>query len=494
MPGPEPSPDQGVHFEAQARRNQSEESSLGATPRGTPPEIVSREILKAHPRDKMTPFSNYTEKPLLKAGGLIFLSLLLSSAIISRPQFLLPAAGAFGLMFLFVVKFETVFPALLILRSALDSFTEFGVEVGPMNFNLAAGLSIFLDLCGLAYLSGFVLRKRSLVTNRVVKAFGWWLISLLFWLWLSYHNFDFEGLGAAREWLRLFSILMIYVLSLELAAIRGYKYLVTCVILSQAIPISIAFYQLIVSGTGIRLQATFAHPNSFALYLILCIGLTFWKLKFSPKKAYWSLLLLLELFFLWNTFSIGGAISFAVFGTVLIIKETWKKTKYIIVLVMMFLLVLSGLVMSDLGKKRFREIEYTPSMREMLREEAVTNSLSWRIVNWKKLFQEWSQRPLLGYGLDTCGKMVSPWKNEAHNDYLRYLIELGIIGLTGYLLFIRIVGFRIWNTYKKDNGEKAYFDLVVFAIFLAWTIGAVWDNHITATAFQFYFWAILAAA
>jgi len=100
----------------------------------------------------------------------------------------------------------------------------------------------------------------------------------------------------------------------------------------------------------------------------------------------------------------------------------------------------------------------------------------------------------MGYGLDTCGKLVSPWKNEAHNDYIRYLVELGIIGLIPYLLLVRAIGVDIWKKYKGNKDEqKGYLALIVFAIFLSWTVGAIWDNHITATAFQFYFWAILAA-
>jgi O-antigen ligase len=402
--------------------------------------------------------------------------------------------GGFGLLVLFVVKFDIVFPMLLILRSALDSFTEIGFEMGPMTFNIPAGLSTFIDVAGICYFVGLLTAKKAIIFGRVAKGYALWLLVLFIWVWLAYLNFSQEGLVGVREWIRLFSIFVIYFLSLQLANLRGYKYLVTSVMLSLIIPLAAALYQISISTTTMRAHGTFVHPNAFALYLILAIGLTFWNLKFSNKKRSWFLLLVLELFVLWNTFSIGGAISFSVLGTVLIIKETWKKTRYIMILLMMFLLFLSGLVLSELGQKRFQEIEQTPRLREMIKEEIVTNSLSWRIVNWKKLFQEWLRRPLMGYGLDTCGKLVSPWRNEAHNDYIRYLVELGVIGLIGYLLFIRAIGVDLWNKYKGNTDEqKGYLALVVFAIYLSWAVGAVWDNHITATAFQFYFWAILAA-
>jgi O-antigen ligase len=442
----------------------------------------------------MNIFQSNIERALLRFGLPIFLALLISYAIVTKSHLLMPALGSLGLLVLFIMKFEIVFPFLLIFRSTLDSFAEIGFELGPITFNVPAGLSTFIDIAGLFYFLGLITAKKVVLFDRVAKSYGIWLLLLSIWVWLAYRNFGQEGLVGVREWVRLFSIFAIYFLSLQLANLKGYKYLVASVMLSLVVPLSMALYQTLFSATTMRVQGTFIHPNAFALYLILCIGLTFWTLKFSVRKKPWFLLLVLELFVLWNTFSIGGAISFSVFGIVLIIKETWKKTKYIFVIMMMFFLVLSGLVLSELGKERFQELEQTPRLQEMIKEEIVTNSLSWRIVNWKKLFQEWSRRPLMGYGLDTCGKLVSPWKNEAHNDYIRYLVELGIIGLIPYLLLVRAIGVDIWKKYKGNKDEqKGYLALIVFAIFLSWTVGAIWDNHMTATAFQFYFWAILAA-
>lgn len=434
------------------------------------------------------------DRTLLKSVTLIGVSLLLFFTIVTRSPYFFGLLGAFGVLVLFILRFDIVFPVLLILRSGLDSFTDFGVDIGPMNLNLAAGLSIFIDICGVIYFAGLLISKKPVPLNSVIKSFGWWLFSLLFWVWLSHHHFGFEGLGAVREWIRLFSILMIYVLSLQLARLKGYNYLVTCVMISQAIPLSVALYDIFLLGTESRIGATFSHPNTFALYLILCIGLTFWKIKFSAQKKAWFLLLALELFLLWNTFSIGGSISFGVFGTLLIIKESWKRTRYVIIIVAMFIILLAGLSFSDLGQRRFHEIEQTPTLHQIIKDEISTNSLSWRIVNWKNLLREWRDRPFLGYGLDTCLRFVNPWRNEAHNDYLRYLVEIGLLGLAGYLLFIRTIALHIWAKYRAPIADQEkYLVLVVFAIFLAWVAGALWDNHITATAFQFYFWALLAA-
>ena len=94
------------------------------------------------------------------------------------------------------------------------------------------------------------------------------------------------------------------------------------------------------------------------------------------------------------------------------------------------------------------------SLDNLLREERPTY---W--VNTLRLFAE---RPLFGSGLGTFGSLYPPLDGEsgpvflehAHNDYLEYLAELGLVGfslLLGGILLIGIKSFLVWRTRKQPE-------------------------------------------
>ena len=67
--------------------------------------------------------------------GLICFSILISWVIVSKTQYVLAASGIV-IIALFIIKFEVIFPLLLIARSSLDIFTDIGFYIGqPIVFD-----------------------------------------------------------------------------------------------------------------------------------------------------------------------------------------------------------------------------------------------------------------------------------------------------------------------------------------------------------------------
>jgi len=130
----------------------------------------------------------------------------------------------------------------------------------------------------------------------------------------------------------------------------------------------------------------------------------------------------------------------------------------------------------------------------IVNDEIVTNSFAWRIVNWKILFEKWTNKPFLGYGLNTS-RVINPWHmSAAHNDYLRFLVELGLIGFSIYLCFLARIGFLIRDRLRFcDNEEQRYLIMLVGIVYISWIIGSSVGNFIMALTFQFYFWSIIGA-
>jgi len=90
------------------------------------------------------------------------------------------ALAGLGLSLLFLVKFEIIFPLLLIARSSLDIFTDVGFYIGPLNFNVPSSVSIFIDVMGLLYLGMIYIREKISLFDNIAKAFLIWVLSALF--------------------------------------------------------------------------------------------------------------------------------------------------------------------------------------------------------------------------------------------------------------------------------------------------------------------------
>jgi len=396
---------------------------------------------------------------------------------------------------------QLVIPLLLVVRSSLDVFTDMGFYIGTLWINIPSITSLFLLIGGAFYIVFRLAAKKGLYLDRIGRTFLAYLTFLLFWVFIAYNNFGAAGLTGLREWIRLASLCMIYLLVYQLSAWIGYKKNINYIFWALLVPMTVAIYQVITSaGVNIfgvnRVFGTLAHPNYFSLFLTLFIGITLWKIRFSKARYLWIFLLLLELFILINTFSIGGFVMFLIMSFMLlcsILKETNRVALLFIVAV-----AIIGFLVSPAGHKRIdREILKFDAARYMTAKWDIAdeNSLSWRISNWYLLLKEYKNRPLLGYGLHTTGELVNPLRMEAHSDYLRFLVDTGLIGFILFISFLAILGRELRKRLRSLMAGKdvklSYLTLICFSVYCAWIIGSLTDNYITATGFQYYFWALL---
>jgi O-antigen ligase len=419
--------------------------------------------------------------------------------LVLQPIFTLASLITFVILTSFFVMPQAIIPLLLVVRSSLDIFSKVGFKVGPMLLNIPSLTSLLILCFGGAYIILNICIKKYMAIDRVGKAFFLWISTLLFWVFIAYNNFHIDGLAGLREWIRLASLFTIYALSYQLAQIMDYRNIIRYIFFALPVPLLLGLYQVITS-TGIkvdginRVSGTLAHPNSFALFLVLFIGLTLWKVISKKNKALWLLLLMTEMFVLINTFSIGGIAMFIIMCTVLIFR-TMKK-KYRIIGAVFVLSVIIGFSLHPAGQLRIAEISRTGDPLEAMKTGRISGegSFAWRILNWRMFFEEWKERPLLGYGLSTTTEMVSPMGNIPHNDYLRFMVETGLIGLLVFLWFLILLGKEIWKACCASNMVNPEFSnlaFIVFSIYMAWVAGSFADNFITATGFQYYFWALL---
>lgn len=409
---------------------------------------------------------------------------------------------ATGILFVLASKMEFLLPVLLSARSSLDIFHEVSFSFSWVSkVNPASMLALFIITGGLIYILAYI-RKRKLHLDTISKMLVFWQASLLFWAVLAPFNVPHSGSVVIREWVRSFTILIVYFLVFNYVTRENYRRYVRYLFISLVAPMTIGFYQIVTkSAVADRVYGTLPGSNAFGLYLVLFINLTLWRYLASKRKIFWGLLLALELILLLRTFSMASImlLFFSIFLWLLRVRKSiW----------VMLAIVLVFTAFPYIRTRIYNRVEGKISRLEAVLEGSKEERrIGKRFVIWYGLIDKWKERPLLGYGLSTVAmvnptlvfpgkiyplgypKDVHPVPAAAHNDYLRYLVELGVIGLPLYLFFLTMVGRRLLAIYKlAKTDETRNLAYAVFVVFVAYIIGSSVQNYAGATAFHFYFW------
>lgn len=433
----------------------------------------------------------------------------------AKPLYLGLALGAVVVLVYFFADFERAVIGLLILRSSLDVF--FAQQ-------LPSVFAIGVDTLTLLYVTVLLL------TGKIVRTDGfWWFFAgwvMLQGLWVILLRLGGLGLDASylpisiREWIRLFSWLMIYLLVMQLKDKLPAEKIISRLFLSLIPPLSVALMQMFLpsllpailsastSGDEIgslpsevsRIKGTLGHPNGFATYLLLFIGLTWWKLNWGQRRWPWLLLLGLLAFFYVSTKALFSLIMLATFVVVLIAPKL--NLLNLIGGVFMLAVVIGLFASTEFGQQRLGSIANTPLLnpnmdisRAVLLSEGDSNSFNWRLAQWTFLLQAWQRSPIFGNGLATSS-YLSVLHNYAHNDYVRALAEEGIVGIVAFVTFLGVQAARLVQLLRYAPRGSAQQDLcsILLAILLAVLVAMCTENIWSHTTLFFYWWTLLGVA
>jgi O-antigen ligase len=408
----------------------------------------------------------------------------------------------------FFKNFELSVVGLLIIRSALDPFTEKG---------LTGAFAVGLSGLTLIYTIACLLSKKKVQVDSFFCFFALWIALQGLWVILL----PLGGLGfggehlpdAVREWIRMFSWLMAYLLTLQLKERLSPEKFIGYLFLALAIPIGVAFLQLLVpdrllptflainrNQESLRINGTLGVANTFATFLVFFIGLTCWKLNNTQKRLPWIFLLIVLVFFLVNTKTLVGITMLLVLIPTLVIPRI--SIANLIGSTLLIVLMFGIFFSTDFGQERLASIAQTPLLnpdidvsRAVLLSAQDSNSFNWRVAQWTALLNHWKFSQVLGYGLQMTN-YLGPMFAWAHNDYVRVLVEEGIVGFT---LFLLLLGTQLLRFFKliispfTAKSQKS-FCLVLFANMLAIMVGMLTENIWSHTALFFYWFSMSAIA
>lgn len=294
------------------------------------------------------------------------------------------------------------------------------------SLNLSAVIALLFILLAFGLL---LRRRRSLLPTALV---GLWLC-----IWVAIAvNTSGASTETLREGVREVSVIALAVIVYNA---RGAVTVPIATRLVQFVgfaPATLALYQL-ATHTGmdvahnLRAHGTFAHPNSAAMFFAIAATASLWRYLDAGRHRSDALLITLFAAALIATFSIDGLITLVAmltaFGALrpgsLRVKLGPCAIAGVVVLVFFA---------TPLGAQRVAS-ESSTSLAAAERGET-TSTLDTRLYRWKTLLPEWERSPLFGRGLGTTTTAESTSTNRLnfllpHNEYIRYLVETGIVGL-----------------------------------------------------------------
>lgn len=432
------------------------------------------------------------QKPLfwIFIAGMSVFGITLS--LISGISFLLPLAAILGILglVLFLENPLLLLCLLIVVRMSLDYSSEyFSVTL----FDITLTLSQLLGI-GIAFFGLFILALK----REMVPRFPLIAPFLILFLWgsatLAYSIASRETLA---ELLRFFDLFTLGFLAYAAVEKTGdFKKLLLAFFVSGILPIAFALYQFAFSlgfqddAISIpRIFGTFSHPNVFSLYLfaLIVFGFLFFLIFTRTNRDRLFMLFLLGAFVLTLLLTFARVAWIAVFiFTFLLALFRYRLLLFPLILFPLILFVFS----ENFQERVIESFAATPD-----------SSIVWRQNLWHDVTTKSVQdgNYWLGSGMDTFPIVSESLRgerfgsNDPHNDFVKFFVEGGAIGIAVYLLYLASIFFILIRNYfqsRPDSALRLSFGILTL-FFFAIGIASLSDNVFKNTPVQWLFFTAL---
>lgn len=439
---------------------------------------------------------------LLLGGILCIFALFINSNIYT---FILLAVLIFSIVLL-RISINLLFYFLLFIRPSLDILGDYSMTISPdlPAVNIAGLVAIISIIVSLMIIH---ISKINILSIPLSFVF-----ILLFLVYIIFTALSTYPITSINELIRAFSFLIMYftgyvMIQSKIDIINFIK----VVIVSSIIPTSVGYFQLL-NGAGLytnpgfenRIAGTFGHPNVLGYFLLIILSLMiylFFEKDIIKKTIYryiFTLYGFLLMILLISTFTRGAWIGLFVLLTgVSIIKFTRKTLIYTAIIIPIVGIFMAIYVwMQQTIWYELTPIEDIPVISRIfgLFSGDPSDSIIWRQVMWSDMYNKALTRPILGFGTGTIEIIVEEVRGvslgalEVHNDYIKSFVEMGVIGLVVYIIFIISI---LYSLVIRMKSRQDTLVLVTIFIVIAIYLSSIWDNLLRQTAVMWIFFAIL---
>lgn len=252
-----------------------------------------------------------------------------------------------------------------------------------------------------------------------------------------------------------------------------------------------------------RIYTTFSGPYEFSAFLTILLPLYLYNI-FKEKKwmnLFFVLIIFIGVFISQSRISLLACLIITILMYLFVYKSSKKKT---ISLVSIILLIIFAVTAANTKLfERFKNIDITSSLNtfqlawentdyEYYRQTGSINysekvlssttdlSYAFRVSKWATLLKEMIKTPLFGLGLSIAGEAID-------GNYVRLLVESGILGLASWLALLWII-FKEALKYRKN--KLSY--LVIYGV-ISLSIIAVFIDIFVSSKVIMLFWFLVGA-
>jgi O-antigen ligase len=275
------------------------------------------------------------------------------------------------------------------------------------------------------------------------------------------------------------------------------KRLLLAIYLSAVLPVGLTLFYIVLhkpqfqSGGFDRYQGTFSQPNPFAIYLTMLIVMGAALLPHLKIRERVMMVIFIgaSVVCLYHTYTRSAWVA-TVIGLVAV---AWIGRRKILGAALFVSLVV-GLIAVPTISQRFEDLASVAGGTTVNAQGNTSNSLAWRFDYWGQVLPLAAQNPVTGIGLKMSSFMTDQAK-EPHNDFLRALVETGIVGALAYLALLTSMVLVARESLKKSGPGFDRSIAVGFAgCVIAFVLISVVSNVITEVIVLWYYVAFAAAA
>ncbi|MFW5888325.1 MAG: O-antigen ligase family protein [Patescibacteria group bacterium] len=429
---------------------------------------------------------------LFWATGIILFS---GSFLLPAPPFLkIVLALFFGLIPLFLANpvyfLYFIFLATPALREVAHEQTI--TDLGPFAVNFNAVLNAGIAIMGIYIFVGHREKFIKLFKNKFI--FFWALFGILAAAGIMYAP---DKTKALAETIRITTIFIIFISALLLVKNKlDFKILITCMLAGLAVPILVGAGEWI-TGSGwydktiidYRPNGTFLHPATFAFYLLCSLPIWYAVFHLAKENKYRILSVLggaIGTILIFATLTRGAWVGLlAILGLYGLVRNRKMLIFATLGLIFLYLLIppIQGRINDIVDPK------YNSSF--VIRQRIVNTTLP-----------AVAQAPILGNGFGQFEHVHYNYNPEAytynslqaHNDYLRIIIELGSIGLSAYLLIYFFLLKWVISEYRQTEDKER--QALLFSLIMLWAgmlTVSLGDNILRTMPVQYLAWGYTGA-
>lgn len=356
---------------------------------------------------------------------------------------------------------------LILLRILADPLCKY--SFGTVGVNAGGSFGIFIVLLLTFY---FLIRPNFKINLPMIRWFYVFMGTCIF----SFYNAD-DHLLFFAHFLKLLACVALYLIVFNLIESKkqGLVALRSFVAIS-IIPLIIGFWQIItgkakhsVVHIGVafdRIYSTFAHPNQYAFFLGLVTIAIFTLIQYdSSHKRLYLPFLGFVLASILLTFSRSVWLTITLCAILAFILN--KKIRLWLMIAGLAIALLSGTLLM----KRLDDV--------ITQKEAKTSSLDFRKDMTESLFKNaFPQHPIIGFGLGSAMNVVrktTHYQTVPHNDYMKILVETGVLGLVTFSSFLIAICFFLLKGIGQIRKNAMYSGLMLNVVYC--TVIIIATNH-----------------